>query len=160
MRTPPLAFPARLRLPLLAAAVLAAAGLVHAAEEAGTVKTSKGSATVERDGQKLPATVGTPVFASDRLVTGADGAIGVTLRDSTLLSAGPNSVVEIQRFAYNSTTNAGTLHTMVKRGTLSVVSGRIARTTPDGVRFSTPATTMGVRGTEFVIDAGDGAGED
>jgi hypothetical protein len=34
-----------------------------------------------------------------------------------------------------------------------VVSGKIAKQSPESVRFSTPTTTLGVRGTEFVIEA-------
>lgn len=126
------------------------------AEEAGIVKTARGQAFIERGEQRLPAEVGVPVHASDKLLTGPDGAVGITLRDNTLLSAGPNAQIEIQRFAFNSTTNGGTLHAEVKRGSLLVVSGKIAKATPEGVRFTTPTTTMGLRGTAFVIDVGPG----
>jgi hypothetical protein len=44
------------------------------------------------------------------------------------------------------------MDTSLKRGTLSVVSGKIAKQSPESVRFSTPTTTLGVRGTEFVIE--------
>ncbi|HSV53387.1 MAG TPA: FecR domain-containing protein [Burkholderiaceae bacterium] len=130
---------------------------VQAADEAGVVKVSKGSAFLQRAGQKLPATVGTKVYANDRILTGADGSVGITLRDLTLLSAGPNSMVDINKFSFDSTTHAGTIDAAVKRGTLSVVSGKIAKTSPENVRFTTPAATLGVRGTEFIIDAGAGA---
>lgn len=123
-------------------------------QEAGVVKVSQGDATIERAGQRLPAPVGTKVFASDRIRTGTDGSIGITLRDNTLLSAGPNATVELHKFAFDTTTNAGTIDATVKRGALSVVSGKIAKSTPENIRFKTPAMTLGVRGTEFVVDAG------
>jgi hypothetical protein len=128
--------------------------LVWAADEAGMVKTSKGQVSVERAGQKLAAPVGSRIFASDRVVTGADGSVGITLRDNTILSAGPNSTVDLNKFAFNSTTHAGAIDATVKRGTLSVVSGKIAKATPEAVSFSAPGMTLGVRGTSFVIDAG------
>lgn len=140
----------------LGIAVFATANVACAAEEAGVVKVSKGSAVLERAGQKLPATVGAKVFANDRIVTGADGSVGITLRDLTLLSAGPNSMIDINKFSFDSTTHAGTIDAAVKRGTLSVVSGKIAKTSPDNVRFTTPGSTLGVRGTEFIVDAGLG----
>jgi hypothetical protein len=129
-------------------------GPVYAAEEAGVVKVSKGTANIERSGQKQAATVGAKVFASDRVVTGADGSVGITLRDNTMLSAGPNSTLELNKFAFDSTTHAGTIDASVKRGTLSVISGKIAKATPENIRYTTPTVTLGVRGTEFVIDAG------
>ncbi|MCY7308441.1 MAG: FecR domain-containing protein [Rhodoferax sp.] len=125
-----------------------------AADEAGMVKVSKGSVGLERGGQRLAAPVGTRIFASDRIVTGADGSVGITLRDNTLLSAGPNSTVDLIKFAFNSTTHSGAIDASVKRGTLSVISGKIAKATPEAVSFSAPGMTLGVRGTSFLIDAG------
>jgi hypothetical protein len=145
-----------LRSAALSVAVFATASLAFAADEAGVVKVSKGNAFLERAGQKLPATVGAKVFANDRILTGADGSVGITLRDLTLLSAGPNSTIDINKFSFDSTTHAGAIDAAVKRGTLSVVSGKIAKTSPDNVRFTTPGSTLGVRGTEFIIDAGLG----
>lgn len=133
----------------------AAANTVWAANEAGTVKTVKGSVAIERSGQKQAVVVGAHVLAADRIVTGADGAVGITLRDNTMLSAGPNSTLDLNKFAFDATTHAGTLDASVKRGTLAVISGKIAKASPANVRFSTPTVTLGVRGTEFIIEAGD-----
>jgi len=127
------------------------------APAAGTIKTSRGIAQIERQGAKLPADVGSAVQVNDRIITGADGAVGITLRDNTMLSAGPNSTLDLNKFAFNTTTHAGELNASVKRGTLAVVSGKIAKTSPENVNFSTPTISLGVRGTEFVVDAGKGA---
>ena len=124
------------------------------ADDAGVVKKTKGSVVVERGGQKVSAAVGTRIFASDRIVTGADGTVGISLRDNTLLSAGPNSTIDLNKFSFNPGTHAGAIDASVKRGTLSVISGKIAKATPEAVSFSSPGMTLGVRGTSFVIDAG------
>lgn len=138
------------------ATVLAFAGTALAeAVEAGTVKTVKGQVSIERGAQKIAAAPGVKVHAADRVLTGADGSIGITLRDNTVLSAGPNSTLALDKFAFDSTTHAGTIDATLKRGTLSVVSGKIAKASPDAVTFRTPTTTLGVRGTEFVIEAAD-----
>lgn len=128
--------------------------MAFAAEEAGVVKTSKGTVAIERSGEKLGAPVGTHLFSSDRIVTGADGSLGITLRDNTMLSAGPNSTVDLNKFAFNPTTHAGAIDATVKRGTLSVISGKIAKASPEAVSFTAPGMTLGVRGTSFIIDAG------
>ncbi len=125
------------------------------ATEAGTVKTAKGAVTIERAGQKIAAAPGAKVHAADRVLTGADGSVGITLRDNTVLSAGPNSTLALEKFAFDSTTHAGAIDATLKRGTLSVISGKIAKASPDAVTFRTPTTTLGVRGTEFVIEAAD-----
>ena len=138
----------------IVAAMLLASQAAQAADEAGTIKVSKGQVSVQRDAQQLAAAVGTRIFSHDRVVTGADGSVGITLRDNTLLSAGPNSAVDLNKFSFDSTTHAGTIDATVRRGTLAVISGKIAKATPEGVRFSAPGMTLGVRGTSFVIDAG------
>ncbi|MBK7423006.1 MAG: FecR domain-containing protein [Propionivibrio sp.] len=144
---------------LAAAGLLAVGGSALASDEAGTIKTLKGTASVERGGQITPAAVGGKVLVSDRILTGPESSIGITLRDNTLLSAGANSTLVLNRFAFDSTTHTGALDATVKRGTLAVVSGKIAKASPDNVIFNTPSVALGVRGTEFIIDAGQRDGD-
>lgn len=140
---------------VVAVSILASSPL--RAEQAGMVKVSKGVVSIEREGRKLAATVGTPVQVADRVRTGEDGSVGITLRDNTLLSAGPNSLIVIDRFAYDSVTQDGKVSVGIGKGTLAVASGRIAKRTPESVDFHTPTSILGVRGTEFVIEvAGNG----
>ena len=146
---------------LLVTVVLSGAALLHttafAAEDAGTIKTSRGEAQILREGNSLPASVGASLQVSDSIVTGADGAVGITLRDNTRLTAGPNTTLDLNTFRFDKTTHKGAVDASVKRGSLSVISGKIAKASPDGVQFRTPTVTLGVRGTEFIIDVGNGA---
>ena len=125
------------------------------ADAAGVVKTVKGTVRIERAGGSSGAAIGSDVYSSDRVVTGPESSVGITLRDTTQLSAGANTTLELDQFAFNSTTHDGVLHASVKRGSLSVISGKLAHANPDAVRFSTPTTTLGVRGTAFIIEVGD-----
>lgn len=128
-------------------------------EEAGLIKIAKGDVNIERSAQKMKVSAGMPVFSGDKIATGADSSVGITLRDNTLLSVGPKSILILNRFAFNSVTHAGNLDASVKRGTLSVVSGKLTKNSPGNVKFRTPVAILGARGTEFVIDAGSGEGE-
>lgn len=146
------------RVALVSACLTAWAPMATAQQDtapAGTIKTLKGQVSVTRNGQATPATAGMGVLAQDVIRTGADSSVGITLRDQTLLSAGPQSTIDLRQFQFDSTTQAGAIDAHVRRGTLAVVSGSIARHSPQSVRFSTPAMTLGVRGTEFIVDAGD-----
>jgi len=131
-------------------AALVAAGPALASD-VGQVKTAKGTVHVERDGKRLPASVGMPIRQSDALVTGADGSVGVTFSDNSLLSTGPNSVLVVDRCSFDSTTHAGRFDASLKKGTLAVVSGKMVKQSPDAMKVRTPAAIMGVRGTEFVV---------
>lgn len=136
----------------VAVAVIGWAGAgVALASDVGRVKVAKGAVHVERDGKRLPATVGMGIRQSDTLVTGADGSAGVTFSDNSLLSTGPNSVLVVDHYNFNSTTHAGRFDASLKKGTLAVVSGKMVKQSPDAMRVRTPAAIMGVRGTEFVV---------
>ena len=142
----------------LAVAVLmvaVAATAAVAADEVGQIKVSKGAVHIEREGKRLPAPVGTKVQLADVVVTGADGSAGVTFLDNSLMSIGPGSALAVDRFVFDSTTNQGAFESSLKRGTLSVVSSKIAKQTPDAMKVKTPAAILGVRGTEFVVRTGD-----
>lgn len=121
----------------------------------GQVKVAKGTVSVDRDGQALPAAVGMRLHSADVLKTGADGAVGVTMRDDSLLSAGPNSIVALQHFEYDAATQQGRFDSKLQRGTLAVISGRIAKQSPTAMTVATPTAVLGVRGTHFVVSAKD-----
>jgi hypothetical protein len=132
-------------------------GLVAAAgaAEIGQIKVVKGQVAIERQGKPVPATVGTRLQTADVVKTGADGSVGITMDDESLLSAGPNSTLSLDRYAFDATTGQGRFDTSLNRGTLAVISGRIAKQSPDAMTVRTPTAILGVRGTEFVVSAND-----
>ena len=125
------------------------------AAEIGRIKITKGQVTVEREGSSLPASVGMRVHTSDTIKTSSDGSVGITMDDDSLLSAGPNSALSLDRYAFDPTTNQGRLDTGLNKGTLAVISGRIAKQSPDAMTVRTPTAILGVRGTEFVVSTND-----
>ncbi|MFN0161267.1 MAG: FecR domain-containing protein [Burkholderiales bacterium] len=121
--------------------------------EIGRVKVTKGPVSIERAGARLAATPGMVLVVADVVRTGADGSVGITMSDNSLLSAGPNSALSLERYAFDPTTHQGRFDATLNRGTLAVVSGKIARQAPDAMTVKTPAAILGVRGTEFVVAA-------
>lgn len=117
----------------------------------GQIKTTSGSAWVLRGDDKLPASIGLPLFSSDVIETGADGSVGMTFVDNSRMSAGPKSRIELERFRFNPVTHEGESLTRVKRGTLSVVSGQLARQSPQAMTVHTPSSILAVRGTSFLV---------
>jgi len=134
--------------------VLALGVAVAAAQDAGQIKVSKGSAQIERAGKKLCANVGQGVQPGDVVITGSDGSVGITFRDNSLVSIGPDSVLAIDRFVFDSTTHQGAFDSSLKQGTLAVVSGKLAKQSPEAMKVKTPAAILGVRGTEFLVRTG------
>ena len=57
----------------------------------------------------------------------------------------------LERFEFDPTTSEGRFDARLRRGTLAVVSGRIAKKSPQAMTVRTPSAVLGVRGTEFVV---------
>ena len=125
---------------------------VFAAAPCGLVKTVTGSARVERGTQVIPVIVGLSVEPNDRVVTSAGSAVGITLRDDTLLAIGPGGAFTVENFAFDQTTHEGNIAVRVTAGALRVVTGLIAKQSPSSMKVITPNAVVGVRGTDFVVD--------
>ncbi|HSN20719.1 MAG TPA: FecR family protein [Usitatibacter sp.] len=138
-------------------ALLLAAALPAGAADVGLVKVAHGSVTIERTGERIPATVGTALRTSDVIVTGADGSAGITFSDNSLVSVGPSSVFAIDKYAFDTTTYAGEFQGTLSRGRLAAVSGKMVKQSPESMRIRTPSAIMGVRGTEFVVQVDEPA---
>jgi hypothetical protein len=132
--------------------LLAICANVWGADGAGMVKTLAGSATVVRDAAVLPIAPGQHVFPGDRIVSGRDSYVGIMLYDDTRLTIGPGSELLIREFEFNPSSYAGDLAISFLKGTMRVVTGLIGKHAPENVRFNTPTATIGIRGTEFVVD--------
>jgi hypothetical protein len=131
--------------------LLALLAASSAQAEIARVKQSSGTASVERGAQRMRAAPGVQLAAGDRLVTGKDGRIAVTFIDNTRFAVGPNSRVSVSQFQYDRTRQRGTFVTQVDRGSLAVVSGKIAKSGRDAMKVRTPNTLLGVRGTKFIV---------
>ena len=119
--------------------------------DVGRIKVVTGSAFIIRAGALVPAQAGQAVFQADSLRTGDGGRIGITLRDDTRLSLGPNSEVRLDRFAYAPAESQVGFVLRIVRGVVAYVSGRIAKLSPDSIRLETPAAIVGVRGTTLAV---------
>ena len=120
-------------------------------QSAGQIKVVSGAAFIVRGNTVLPATIGQRVFEADKVRTGSDGRLGITLKDDTRFSLGPNSEVHLNRFAYAPSEGRIGLALNVVRGIAAYVSGRIAKLSPDAVKLETPGAIVGVRGTTLAL---------
>lgn len=120
---------------------------------AGHVKVLSGAASAERTGQARSLKLGDPIFEADLLRTGPDGRIGITLKDGTRLSLGPNTDVALATFAYAPAEQRFGLVLRLARGILEYVSGRLGKLAPESIRIETPSSIVGVRGTHLLIEA-------
>jgi hypothetical protein len=139
-------------------AVVLMVGLFSAPPEspgppAGYVKIVTGAASILRGGAEMPAHPGDAVYKNDALRTGADGRFGVTLKDDTRISLGPNTEIRLSEFMFSPAEGQLGLVMRLLRGVVAFITGRIGELRPDAVRIETPATIVGIRGTHVVIQA-------
>ena len=135
----------------LALGVLALAVSSTAIAEIARIKQSSGVALIERNTQRLKAAPGFQLLPGDKLVTGKDGRMSLTFIDNTRFAVGPNSRVSVSQFQYDRTRQKGSFVTKVDRGSLAIVSGRIAKSDRDAMKVRTPNSLLGVRGTKFIV---------
>ncbi len=121
-----------------------------AAEPVGYVKTATGEAWVITRGESTKAQPGTAVMVGSQLKTSAQSSMGVTFKDDTVMSFGPDTELMVDEYLYAPAQGELKLSTRLLRGTLNYLSGVIAKLRPDAVTIKTPTGIIGVRGTQFV----------
>ncbi len=141
----------KLRLLALFAIFFVSAGSSFAQNNAiGYVKTVQGNATVTGGGQSVSAQLGTPVQIGSVLRTDKLGSMGVTFKDNTIISLGPNTEITVDEYLFAPERDELKLGASMTRGTLNYVSGIIAKLKPEAISLKTPTGIIGVRGTHFL----------
>jgi hypothetical protein len=119
------------------------------------IKTVAGQAEIVRNGARTAARVGDLLYEKDTIETGPDGSIGITFIDNTVMSSGPDSQIVLEDYKFNSSNFKGSMLADMNRGTVSMISGDIARSSPGAMKVKTPTAILGVRGTRFVVEVKD-----
>jgi hypothetical protein len=122
--------------------------------QAGFVKSVRGNVQLlSAAGTSRTAIAGDALAAVDRIVTGPDSSASVVLRDDTTLVVGPSSRLDLKEFHFNSTTHEGGVLVSLLRGSMRMITGLIGKTNPDAIRVETQTATIGIRGTDFIVQA-------
>jgi hypothetical protein len=122
--------------------------------QAGTIKSVRGDVQLlSASGTQRPASPGDVLMPIDRVLTGTDAAASVVLRDGTMMVVGPSSRLDIKEFHFDATTQDGGLLVSLLRGSMRMITGLIGKKQPDAVRIETQTATIGIRGTDFIVQA-------
>ena len=116
----------------------------------GFVKTVTGVAWVTHGAQRIRAESGVAVLLGSQLKTENHASLGVTFKDNTVMSFGPDTELTVDEYVYAPAQGQLALGARLVKGTLNYVSGVIAKLKPDAVTVKTPTGIIGVRGTHFV----------
>lgn len=125
--------------------------LAWADEDAiGFVKVKSGEASISSSTGIIAAEAGTPLYLGNVLKTGENGSLGVTFKDNTLVSLGPDTEVTIDEYLFAPANGELKLAASLAKGTLQYISGVIAKLKPEAMSLTTPTGIIGVRGTRFL----------
>lgn len=121
----------------------------------GSIKKLNGAATIVRGKSTVKVNLGGPVFMNDVLKTENATSAGITFKDNTMISVGPNTVFAIDEYVYQPKEQKLSFVSTVSKGTLHFVSGNMTKLAPSAVKVKTPEGTMGIRGTRFLVKVED-----
>jgi len=138
--------------PSTPAAPAAAPATAAPERQAGFVKSVRGDVKLlSAAATARNAVPGDALASVDRIVTGPDSSAAVVLRDDTTLVVGPSSRLDLKQFHFDATTHEGGLLVSLLRGSMRMITGLIGKTNPDAVRVETQTATIGIRGTDFIV---------
>ncbi|WP_313026869.1 FecR domain-containing protein [Pseudomonas lopnurensis] len=120
-------------------------------EPSGHVARVAGAAYVSSRGHTNAAKVGQAVLPGVALSTGDDGALGVILNDGSVLSFGPHSELTLEEYRFAPARDELRLRATLRRGTLSLIPGDIARLDPLAIAVDTPEGRVQVRGGHVLM---------
>ena len=124
-------------------------------DRAATVKRVDGPVLARGPQGERALNSGDDVAANERVLTGQGGSVSLVLRDGSTLMLGPDSALDLKEFRFNPTTNDGSVVLSVVKGTLRMITGLIGKTRPESVRITTPTSTIGVLGTDFIVEVSE-----
>jgi hypothetical protein len=104
--------------------------------------------TPESTGQARWWRSGLDVFHNESVVTAEVSASRVIFRDKSQLSIGPTSWVKLDTFAYDPNPAAAAVSISFVKGVFRFVSGSLSK---ENYKITTPAASIGVRGTAFTV---------
>ncbi len=120
-------------------------------DHAGIVKSLDGEVLIFRNDQILKAEQNLRLLEGDVIQTGPNGKAGLILEDDTVISMGFNSKIAIKNFMFQPHEKKLSFISRVFYGTVSFLSGQIAKLAPKQVIIETPYATIGSRGTHILI---------
>lgn len=107
---------------------------------------------VGADGARRAADRGGDIREGDTIVTGPDALAQARMSDGALISVRADSEFKLERFSYKGREDrSASFVVSILKGGFRTITGLIAQVNRGGYRISTPAATIGVRGTHFEV---------
>lgn len=112
------------------------------------------SRLVKRDGSVTILRQGGSIAVGDRIETTANGHVHVRFVDNAVVSVRPESVLEVQAYRFDAANpQSNEVRLKVAQGVSRSISGLATEADKSRFRLNTPVAAIGVRGTDFIVQA-------
>jgi len=139
----------------IASSLLAAtlfAPLLAVAAPVGEVIFAAGDARIDGLGSKLVK--GAAIEVGQTVVTGAGGHVHVRFVDDAFVAVRPNSQLTVDDYAFDATNAANNrVRFTLVSGVSRLITGKAGQGNARAFRLNTPLAAIGIRGTDFVVQA-------
>ena len=115
------------------------------------IKNTSGSVAIHRGNDIRAVIPGDYLLQEDKIIT-KEGSAGIIFLDGTLVSVGPDSVIDIGEYVFEPNDEKYAFNLFLEKGTATYTSGRLGKTKPNAVNLKTPRATVGIRGTKLILD--------
>jgi hypothetical protein len=122
---------------------------------AGIAKIVIGDVRVADTQGERPLKSGDVIFENTRLIAGKQSSASVVMRDGTTLVLSESSQFNVEKFAFDATTQNGGILINLLQGSMRMLTGLIAKINPEAIQVKTKTLSVGIRGTDFIIDTED-----
>ena len=136
----------------LAAAMLLLAPCMAGAEPVGKVLFAIGDARLAADGTRVKKD--DAIVVGQAIVTGANGHVHIRFVDDAFVSVRPNSKLQVEQYVYDEREPKNNrVRFSLSQGVARLITGKAGQSAKDNFRLNTPVAAIGIRGTDFLVQA-------
>ncbi len=116
----------------------------------GKISSIRGDVMISRDNQNIKAYVGQALKKKDTILTKKHSSAQIIFKDDTSVNVGFDSSFSIEEYLVDNADNSQ-VALRANRGAIRVITGRIGKIAPKRFKLSTKTSTIGIRGTNFMV---------
>jgi hypothetical protein len=132
--------------------LLCTAVFVWGGENIAIAKSVNGNVQVKRENTYMNVVRGSELQSGDIVQTLNNASVGLVFNDGTVLSIGPKSILELNKYLFKPSSKEYDFDVTLKKGTSAYESGKLGKMAPQKVAFRVPQGSIGIRGTKFIVD--------
>lgn len=136
------------------AALISVNAYATAPEPVGRVLFAVGDAKI--DGASAPLKKDDLLRVGQMVITGANGHVHVRFIDDAFVSVRPNSRLKVEQYVYDAReAKNNRVRFSLSQGVARLITGKAGQNAKDNFRLNTPVAAIGIRGTDFLVQAQD-----